>query len=66
MCDNTGISLPELQSTNCLPCSSGQYYKGSTCQECSTGTYIENGAFGEICKDCPEGNYAPKLLNYTL
>lgn len=65
MCDNSGIDLPLNEDLDCRPCSKGEYYEGSKCKSCPTGTYITDGHLGNTCQECSQGKYAPKVSEYA-
>ena len=65
MCNNTGIDLPSMEILECLPCSNGMFYQNAVCEFCPTGYYISDTSYGNSCKKCSPGNYAPKIREYS-
>ena len=65
ICNNTGIKLPDLEDSDCLPCPSGMFYQGSICESCPSGYYITDTSYGNTCTQCPLGHYAPKIREYS-
>ena len=57
-------TLPEPINLECIQCGPGQFYDSNKCKHCATGTYSTLGAWGEDCKTCPAGKYAPKSSSF--
>jgi hypothetical protein len=64
ICDPVPVFLPNDEEVNCLPCGAGKVYLEGKCQPCPTGTFTTSGNFGDSCKVCPAGKYAPKVADF--
>ncbi|OMJ70435.1 hypothetical protein SteCoe_31596 [Stentor coeruleus] len=65
MCNNEGITLPNMYIMPCGNCPLGKFYNETYCEYCETGSFIVDSSPGKKCLECPEGKYSPKMLAFT-
>lgn len=65
MCNNEGISLPDMYDIDCGRCPLGEFYNETGCEYCNTGSFIVDSTPGKVCLECPAGKYSPKMLAFT-
>ena len=56
-CDAGTFNVGPHDETSCQTCDSGSYLDGTSCTECTPGTYDHDSSSATACEPCPDGHF---------